>query len=53
MADKITREVIGNDAIDPDFVDTIAEAGADMVVVGNAIENNLELMDQLVKALHY
>lgn len=31
MADKISREVIGNDAIDPDFIDTVAEAGADRI----------------------
>ena len=31
MADKISREVISNDEIDPDFIDTVVEAGADRI----------------------
>ena len=33
-------------------VSAISRAGADMVVVGNAVENNLKLLDSLVKAIH-
>jgi len=31
MADKISRETISNDAMDPDFIDAIVEAGADRI----------------------
>ncbi|MFW9843124.1 MAG: CoB--CoM heterodisulfide reductase subunit C [Candidatus Thorarchaeota archaeon] len=31
MTDKITRETIHDEAIDPDFIDTIVDAGADRI----------------------
>jgi len=31
MADKISRDIISNDTIDPDFIDSVVEAGADRI----------------------
>lgn len=45
--------VVGGGLRTPEQVATISKAGADMVVVGNAIENNLELLNDLVSALHF
>lgn len=45
--------VVGGGLRTPEQVAAISKAGADMVVVGNAIENNLELLNDLVSALHY
>jgi putative glycerol-1-phosphate prenyltransferase len=45
--------IVGGGLRTPEQVSSIAKAGADMIVVGNAIENNLELMNELVRALHY
>ncbi len=45
--------IVGGGLRTPEQVAAISKAGADMIVVGNAIENNLELLNSLVKALHY
>jgi phosphoglycerol geranylgeranyltransferase len=44
--------IVGGGLRDPGQVKSIAEAGADILVVGNAIENNLEILGSLVKAIH-
>jgi phosphoglycerol geranylgeranyltransferase len=45
--------IVGGGLKTPEQVSSISRAGADMVVVGNAIENNLELLGTLVKALDF
>lgn len=44
--------IVGGGLRTPRQVSAVSKAGADMIVVGNAIENNLELLDTLVSALH-
>ena len=44
--------IVGGGLKTPEHVTAISKAGADMIVVGNAVENNLELLDVLVKAMH-
>lgn len=45
--------IVGGGIKTPEHIATISKAGADMVVVGNAIENNLRLLNELVNALHF
>jgi phosphoglycerol geranylgeranyltransferase len=44
--------IVGGGLRNPEQVKSISQAGADIIVVGNAIENNLEILVSLVKALH-
>jgi phosphoglycerol geranylgeranyltransferase len=43
--------IVGGGLKSPQQVADIAKAGADIIVVGNAVENNLDIMEPLVKAL--
>jgi phosphoglycerol geranylgeranyltransferase len=45
--------IVGGGLKNPEQVKNISKAGADIMVVGNAIENNLEILESLVKAIHY
>lgn len=44
--------IVGGGLRDPEQIKAISDAGADMVVVGNAVENNTDRLETLVKALH-
>jgi geranylgeranylglyceryl phosphate synthase family protein len=44
--------IVGGGIREPGQLRIISEAGADIFVVGNAIENNLEILGSLVKAIH-
>ena len=44
--------IVGGGLKDPRQIVEISKAGADIVVVGNAVENNLDILEALVKALH-
>lgn len=43
--------IVGGGLRDPEQVKLISQAGADIMVVGNAVENNLEKLEMLVKAV--
>lgn len=45
--------IVGGGLRTPEQIAAVSKAGADMVVVGNAIENNLQLLNSLVKALDF
>lgn len=44
--------IVGGGIKDPTHATAISAAGADIIVVGNAIENNVDLLEPLVKAVH-
>ena len=44
--------IVGGGIRNPSHAADIAAAGADIIVVGNAIEKNTELLEPLVKAIH-
>lgn len=44
--------IVGGGIKTPADIQAITKAGADMIVVGNAIENNIDILAQLVKAMH-
>lgn len=43
--------IVGGGIQTPFQINEIVQAGADMVVVGNALENNISILDSLVKAI--
>lgn len=43
--------IVGGGIKTPDQIADITNAGADVVVVGNAIENNIQILDSLIKAI--
>jgi phosphoglycerol geranylgeranyltransferase len=43
--------IVGGGLKNPQQIIDISKAGADIIVVGNAVENNLEILESLVKAL--
>jgi len=45
--------VVGGGIKTPSQVNEITKAGADVVVVGNAIENNIQILDSLIRATHW
>jgi len=44
--------IVGGGIKTPTQINEITKAGADVVVVGNAIENNIQILDSLVRATH-
>ncbi len=44
--------IVGGGINSPEQIASIFRAGADIVVVGNAVENNLDKLEPLVKAMH-
>lgn len=44
--------IVGGGIRNPDHATAISEAGADIIVVGNAVEKNMDLLEPLVKAIH-
>jgi putative glycerol-1-phosphate prenyltransferase len=44
--------IVGGGIKTPEQINEITKAGADVVVVGNAIENNVQILDSLVRATH-
>jgi len=43
--------IVGGGIKSPSQIQTIIRAGADVVVVGNAVEENIQILDSLVKAI--
>jgi putative glycerol-1-phosphate prenyltransferase len=44
--------VVGGGIKTPVKINEIINAGADVVVVGNAVENNIQILNSLIKAVH-
>jgi putative glycerol-1-phosphate prenyltransferase len=44
--------IVGGGIKTPVQINEITKAGADVVVVGNAVENNIQILESLVKAIH-
>ncbi len=45
--------IIGGGIRSAEKVSSVLAAGADLVVIGNALEENFELLDKFIKAAHY